>query len=438
MEKPGAKNILVAAINDRSARPVVIGLGHVGLVEAVNYAEAGFQVTGYDINKNRVRALNEGRSQLHDIESSRLAKLIASGKLTVCDDPACLKDRDIYVITVPTLLTEEKDPYVGAVEHVSAAIKEALSRPALVILTSTCYPGATRDLILNPFVKEGFALDEDFWLGYAPARIDPGNEEWPMARIPKVVSGISKDSLELAKSFFEQTIDQVVPADSCEAAEMTKLLENSFRLVNMGFINEMGHVCRELDLDIWEVIRLASTKPFGFMPFYPGPGPGGTCVPVDPFYIAWKAKTEKCRANFIELAGELFDETPHELLERIYDLLNETQTPLAQARVLLLGVAYKKDVGEIAGSSAQPLIRLLSERGARVDYHDPFVSSLQTADGTMSSVKMSAELLREQDVVVLLTAHSDINYRSVVENAPLVFDTRNRLAEMSGDNIHRL
>jgi len=438
MEKLGVKNILAGAIEDRSAKPVVIGLGHVGLVEAVNYAEAGFCVTGYDINKSRVRALNEGRSHLHDISDSRLAKLVESGKLTASDQPTCLKERDVYVITVPTLLTEEKDPDVGPVKNVAAAIKDALSRPALVVLTSTCYPGATRDLLLDPLVNEGFVPDTDFWLAYAPARIDPGNRDWPMAKIPKIVSGSTDASRELGKLFFEQTIEQVIAADSCEAAEMTKLLENSFRLVNMGFINEMAHVCHELDLDVWEIIRLASTKPFGFMPFYPGPGPGGTCVPVDPFYIAWKAKAEKCRANFIELAGELFDATPRELLERIYDLLNETQTPLAQARVLLLGVAYKKDLGEIAGSSAQPLIRLLSERGARVDYHDPVVSTLPTANGAMSSVEMSNELLREQNVVVLLTDHSNVDYQSVVDNAPLVFDTRNRLAQISGDNIRRL
>ncbi len=255
MERPGAKNVLVDAINDRSARPVVIGLGHVGLVEAVNYAEAGFQVAGYDINKDHVKAVNEGRSHLHDIEDSRLAKLIESGNLTAYDQPACLRDRDVYIITVPTLLTEEKDPDIRPVENVAAAIKEALSRPALVVLTSTCYPGATRDLLFDPLAKEGFALDEDFWLAYAPARIDPGNPDWPMTKIPKIVSGMTDDSLELGKLFLEQTIEQVIAADSCEAAEMTKLLENSFRLVNMGFMNEMAHVCHELDLDAGDLGR---------------------------------------------------------------------------------------------------------------------------------------------------------------------------------------
>jgi UDP-N-acetyl-D-glucosamine dehydrogenase len=428
---------MAEAISNRSARIAVIGLGHVGLVEAVTYAEAGFTVTGYDINENHVSALNGGHSHLSDIDDSRLAQLVESGRLAALPDPEYLKDKDIYVITVPTLLTKERNPDVRAVINVADLLSGLLSEPALVILTSTCYPGTTEEILIGSFMEHGKQPDADFWAAYAPARIDPGNREWPITKIPKIVAGATPESSSLAISFYDQVMDEVVPAPSLAAAEMTKLLENAYRLINIAFIEEMARVCRQLSLDIWKIIELAATKPFGFTPFYPGPGPGGTCIPVDPFYIAWLARTKDCRAEFIELAGEVIDEIPALIIRRIYDLLNRNKTALNGAKILLLGVAYKKDTAEIAGSAAPRLIKLLSERGAKVEYHDPLISGLTTPLGPYSSVELSQTLLNQQDAIVLLTDHTDVDYDQVVKHSKMILDMRNRLAGFDAANIFR-
>lgn len=411
-------------------------MGHVGLVDATAICEAGFRVIGFDINADKVESLNRGKSTVNDISDDRLSSLVDSGRFEAHADSDCLSLGDVFIIAVPTLLTKQKDPDVTAVNAAFGHLAARIRPPALVVLESTCYPGATEELGPPAMKAAGLSLNNDYWLAFSPARIDPGNDDWPMTRIPKIVSGVTPESLELARAFYERIMETVIAAQSTSAAEMTKLLENSYRLVNIAFIEQMSEICHELGLDIWEIIKLASTKPFGFTPFYPGPGPGGTCIPIDPFYVAWKAREHERHAGFIEMAGEVIDGIPHVLLDRLFDMLNKAGKPIAGARVLMLGVSYKKDTLDLAGSPARPLIKLLEDRGAAVSYHDPLFPDLTVSGRRHRSVALTREALKKQDAVILMTDHSEVDYRLVVANSPLILDTRHRLAQFNAPNVH--
>lgn len=428
---------LFKLIENKKARIVIIGMGHVGLPEAVAFAKVGFKVVGYDTDKAKTEALNQGRSHVVDVKSEELKELIKSGRFRADSSPAVLSRAHVKIIAVPTLLTKHKNPDVVAVTSVAHELAHRHRRPALIILESTGPPGVTDEVIKSAFDEKGLKPDTDYWLACSPARIDPGNPEWALADIPKIVGGLTRKSADLTEALYSRMVTSVVRASSPKAAEMTKLLENSFRAVNIAFIDQMHMICYAMGLDIWEIIKLASTKPFGFVPFFPGPGPGGECIPVDPFYVAWKAREHEVRAHFIELAGETMDTIPGFFVRNLSDLLNDKGKPLKGAKVLLLGVAYKKNVEDISRSPAHAIVELLGEHGAKVSYHDPFVPDFRTDGQSLHSVPLNDKVLRRQDAVMVVTDHSNVDYKMVVKSSPLILDARNALAEYKSAKIHR-
>ncbi|HEB13261.1 MAG TPA: nucleotide sugar dehydrogenase [Actinobacteria bacterium] len=427
---------LAQRIASKKALVAIVGLGHVGLIEAVTFAKAGFKVTGFDINKDKIRALKRGESSSADVNNQDLKALVNSGDLTLETSPSNLAKADVIIITVPTLLSRHKNPDVNAVWDVARHIVHHAKTPVFVSVESTCYPGATEELFQNLFSKH-FEADRDLFLACAPARIDPGNKEWPLPSIPRIIGGLTPKSLELARSLYDQVVTSIIPASSLKAAEMTKLMENSFRTVNIAFANQMQIICHEMGINVWEIIKLAATKPFGFVPFYPGPGPGGTCIPVDPFYVSWKAREYEYHARFIELAGEVLDEIPGFLLKRLYDMLNGKSKAIENSKILLLGVAYKKDTAEISGAAAHSIVPRLMERGAKVFYHDPYVNKFRTNGTTLNSTKLSKSFLKSLDATIILTDHSQVDYELIVRNNSLILDTRNALADYDSANIHK-
>jgi len=408
----------------------VVGLGYVGLPLAVEMGKAGLRVLGFEKSKQVVDRVNAGESHIGDVSAADVAALRATGLLEATLDMSRLAECDVISICVPTPLGKTKDPDMSFVVAATDAVADALRPGQLVVLESTTYPGTTRELLLPTFERKGLAVGEDFFLCFSPERVDPGNARWHTKNTPKVLGGVTARCTELGKLLYERFIDEVVPVSSPESAELAKLLENTFRMINIGLVNEMAVICDKLGVSVWEVIDAASTKPFGFMKFVPGPGLGGHCIPLDPHYLAWKMRTLHYKTRMIELAGEINTEMPAFWVGKVADALNEVTKPLRGSRVLVLGVAYKKDIDDLRESPALEILDLLVKKGARVSFHDPYIERIvddgHTPPGAVGeSVPLSDELLRDSDAVMIVTDHSNIDYDRVCRLASIVIDTRN-------------
>ncbi len=416
---------LRARIESREARIGVMGLGYVGLPLALEFAKAGFRVAGFDLDAEKVRILSGGGSYIGDVPADEVKAPVAAGRLTAHTDFTGLAAADVIHVCVPTPLTKTKDPDVSFIVRAVEEIRKRLRSGQLIVLGSTTYPGTTHDLFVPLLEETGLRCGADFAVCFGPERIDPANKRFHVRQVPKVVGGETPLCAELGRVVFEAVFDQVVPVSSTQAAEMVKLLENTFRAINIGLVNEVALMCNRLGLDVWEVIDAAATKPYGFMKFQPGPGLGGHCIPVDPTYLSWKMKALNFTARFIELATDVNGHMPEHVVTTIGDLLNEERTAVNGARVLLLGVAYKADVSDVRESPALDILRLLDEKGADVRYHDPYVPELALEGRTWKSVEPTDEELAGADLVVILTDHSALDYARVVARAQRVYDTRN-------------
>jgi UDP-N-acetyl-D-glucosamine dehydrogenase len=419
-------------IEDRTARVSVIGLGYVGLPLAVEYARAGFRVTGLDIDAEKVRIVNEGRSYIRDIPDEEVKPLVAEKRLRATTSSSVLKDADILSICVPTPLSKTKNPDVSFILSAGGEIRRHLRPGQLIILESTTYPGTTEELIRPMLEESGLKAGVDFFLAFSPERIDPGNAEYQIRNTPKVVGGVTGRCLRYSRLFYEQVVDHVVPVSSTRTAEMVKLLENTFRSVNIGLVNEVALMCDVLDIDVWEVIDASSTKPFGYMKFYPGPGLGGHCIPIDPHYLSWKLKSLNYYARFIELAGEINANMPHYVVEKITRGLNRRKMSVNGSRILLLGVSYKKDIDDLRESPALDVMRILQEMKGKVLYNDPYVPELRLDGTVLKSRRITPSLLESVDCVTITTDHTDYDYPMIVRHAPFVVDTRNATAGVNG------
>jgi len=429
---------LLDRIRTKQARVGIVGLGYVGLPVAVEFARAGFAVTGLDLDTAKVEQVNAGRSYIRDVADCDVAKLVESGHLHATTDTGRLADLDVIDICVPTPLRKTRDPDLSFVVSALQGATPHLRVGQLVILESTTYPGTTEEIVRPMLEATGLKVGTDLLVAFSPERIDPGNQQFTTRMIPKVVGGVNEQSTEAAVAFYRQIVDVVVPVSSPAVAEMVKLLENTFRAVNIGLVNEIALMCRSLKIDVWEVIDAASTKPFGFMPFYPGPGLGGHCIPVDPFYLSWKARQSGFESRFIELAGYVNGAMPHHVFTRITEALNSRALAVRGARVHVLGVAYKPDVGDIRESPALDIIHLLAKHGAVVSYSDPHVPVLREDGLDLEAIDVDCALDRGVDCAVVVTNHRGFDYLRIAERAPLVVDTRNALRGIEGAHISRL
>jgi UDP-N-acetyl-D-glucosamine dehydrogenase len=434
-------NALLDKLTARTAKTGVVGLGYVGLPLAVEFGNAGFTVVGIDLDQRKVDAINRGESYIQDVPSEAVARLVKAGRLSATTDPGAARDLDTINICVPTPLRKTKDPDLSYVVASAEAIKGHLHPGMLVILESTTYPGTTEEVVMSILERTGLKAGTDFFLAFSPERVDPGNEKWNTKNVPKVVGGLTDDCSRLAAALYLASIDKVVMVSSPKVAEMVKLLENTFRAINIGMVNELAMMCDRLGISVWEVIDAAATKPFGFMPFYPGPGLGGHCIPIDPFYLSWKVKEVGFEARFIELAGQVNAAMPHHVVDKISDALNDHGRSIKGARVLVLGVSYKRDIDDVRESPALDVMALLLKKGATLTYHDPFVP---TIDGEhwiggqhMSSTALSAEAIAGVDCVVILTDHTEFDYPSIVAGARAVVDTRNAV-KTPHRNVYKL
>jgi len=411
----------------------------VGLPLAVEQAKAGFTVIGIDRNADRVAMVNQGENYIPDVLIDDLAAVVSEGRLKAVQDFSVIGGVDILMICVPTPLDKNKQPDTSYIEGVVERSLPYLHPGQLVVLESTTYPGTTEEVILPRIESRGMKVGQDIYLAFSPERVDPGNPHYKTKNTPKVVGGLTPTCTKLAKALYEQVIEaEVFAASSPRVAEMTKLLENVFRIVNISLVNELALLCEKMGIDIWEVIEAAKTKPFGFMPFYPGPGLGGHCIPLDPFYLSWKAKEYDFTTRFIELAGQVSDAMPYHVVHRVLELLNERGKPLKGANVLLVGLAYKRDVDDLRQSPAVKIARLLEKQGAALTYHDPYIPQIDQENLILTSRPLTAELLAAQDMVIITTGHSNIDYRMVVDHASLVFDTRNATQGIVSPKIVRL
>jgi UDP-N-acetyl-D-glucosamine dehydrogenase len=428
---------LEARIRDGSARVGILGLGYVGLPLSVEFAAAGLPVIGFDLASAKVDAVNRGESYIKDVPSERLAPLTRQGLLKATTDFTALGECDAVVICVPTPLSKTKDPDLSMVVDAAKSIAARLRPGQLVILESTTYPGTTEELILPILTEGGLVVGRDFFLAFSPERVDPGNGAYSTRNTPKVIGGSTPDCLRVAQALYGRAIDTLVPVSSPRAAEMVKLLENTFRSVNIGLVNEVALMCQRLGVDVWEVIDAASSKPFGFMPFYPGPGLGGHCIPIDPFYLSWKLKTLDYRARFIELAGEVNSAMPEHVCSRVAEALNDRSKSVKGSRILVLGVTYKKDIDDVRESPALDILRILEKRGGRVGYNDPYVPHLDL-NGTRLSSQDLLPAVREADAVVIVADHTGYPYRDIVDAARLVVDTRNATRGLVSEKIVKI
>jgi UDP-N-acetyl-D-glucosamine dehydrogenase len=427
-------------IETRQARVGVVGLGYVGLPLAVELAHAGFCVTGIDIDSAKVAAVNGARSYVQDVPTSVLAPLVNAGKIRATSDFAAIAELDTVNIAVPTPLRKTKDPDMSYIVNACQEIASHFHPGMLVILESTTYPGTTDELMLPMFERPDLRVGEHFFMCFSPERVDPGNPNFQTRNIPKVVGGITPACTEIGALFYRQALETVVPVSSTRVAEMVKLLENTFRMINIGLANEIAMMCDRIGVNVWEVIDAAATKPFGFMPFYPGPGLGGHCIPIDPFYLSWKTKQAGIEARFIELAGYINGQMPHFVVDKIQNALNDHSKPLKGSRVHLLGVAYKRDIDDVRESPALDIIHLLAKRGAVVSYSDPFVSRLR-GEGLLPSDLEAIDPAKgsaEADCAVIVTDHKKFDYPKIVECARLIVDTRNALKGFTSGKIVRL
>lgn len=431
------KDELTELIGARRAHVGVIGLGYVGLPLSVEFAHKGFQATGFEVDAEKAAQINRGESYIGDVRSSLVAELVEAKRLRATTDFSELSKCDCVIICVPTPLRKTKEPDISYILAAAAEIQKHQRRGQLIILESTTYPGTTDEVLLPMLEENGMKLDEDFLLAFSPERVDPGNPQFQTHNIPKVVGGSTDDSTEVAAALYGQIVNNVHPVTSARVAEAAKLLENTFRAVNIGMANEMARLCYALGIDTWEVIRAAATKPFGFMPFYPGPGIGGHCIPLDPHYLSWKARQHGFDSRFIGLAEEVNSRMPDHVVTLIADGLNDERKALKGSRVLLLGVAYKKDINDVRESPALSIIDRLRAKGAEVSYHDEYVSEIrfddahtESAGDPLQSIALTDDELKAADCVVIVTDHSTVDYARVCERSALIVDTRNAL---SGD-----
>jgi len=421
-----AKSVLLERVADRTARVGVIGLGYTGLPLAVEFGRAGFHTLGVDLDVRKCAAINRGHSYIGDVSSDAVQELVEAGLLCATQEYADLRDADAVFICVPTPLGKAKDPDVSYIVSAADSLADHVHDGMLVVLESTTYPGTTEDVLLPRLSVNGHKVGSDIFVGYSPERVDPGNPTYGTRNTPKVIAGVTPDCLEVVEALYSTIVEQVVPVSSTGAAEMTKILENTYRAVNIGLVNEFAIICRRLGIDVWEVVRAASTKPFGYMPFYPGPGLGGHCIPIDPLYLTWKMRSLGQQTRFIELADAINSRMPGYVVERVAEALNDEEKPIKGQRILLLGVAYKGDVADLRESPALEIISTLLARGALVEYCDPHISTLRLPSGkTLESVSLTAQVLEWADCVLVHTAHSAFDWEFVAEHARLVFDSRN-------------
>jgi UDP-N-acetyl-D-glucosamine dehydrogenase len=429
------KEDLINRFQQRTARVAVLGLGYVGLPLAVVFAEAGFTVTGIDPDQRKVDTICRGESHIQDVPTEQVSRLVAAGKLKATSDFSVLRDADAVSICVPTPLRKTGDPDLSFIVSATDELARYVHAGMVIVLESTTYPGTTREIMLARLSEAGkLVIGENFFLAFSPERVDPGRKDWTTVNTPKVIGGITSACGEVACAWYAQAIQKVVPVSSAEVAEMAKLLENTFRMINIGLVNEMALMCDRLKIDVWEVIDAAATKPFGFMKFTPGPGLGGHCIPIDPLYLSWKLRALNYTARFIELASEINTNMPRYVVTKVQDGLNEQGKPLKGSRVLVLGAAYKPDIDDLRESPALDVIGLLKQKGASVEYHDPYVSSLRAEDAVMQSVPDLMAAVRAADCVVIVTDHSSYEYPAIMEAARLIVDTRNALKAAGKDN----
>ncbi len=425
-------------IRDKSAVVGIVGIGYVGLPLAVAFAAAGFKVLGFDIRQRNVDSVNRGKSYIADVSDENLSSVVTASLLEATTDQSRLAEADAICICVPTPLTTTKDPDLSYVVHESQQISKHLRAGQLVVLESTTYPGTTRQVVLPSLESSGLRCGTDFYLAYSPERVDPGSKGYNVKNTPKIVGGIDSVATRLTQLLYSQIASTVIPVSCPEAAEMTKVFENVFRSVNIALVNELAQLCERMGPSVWEVIDAASTKPFGYMPFYPGPGVGGHCIPLDPYYLANKARELDFHTRFIELAAEINEHMPYHVVSRVVEALNARGKSLTGARVLVLGVAYKKDVEDTRESPALKIIQILCEKGAEVSYNDPYVPQIHVPAGDMKSVELNSDYLGSMDCVLIAADHSSYDIREVVARAKLVFDTRGVTRGLKGSNIVRL
>ena len=431
MGKQNWEELLKAKAKDRSALIGIVGLGYVGLPLAAEMADAGYRVLGFDVTKRVVDGVNKGVSHVIDVPTKRLQPLVSAGKISATTDLSRMKEPDLVAIAVPTPLSKTRDPDVSFVVAATDSVAKTLRAGQCIVLESTTYPGTTRELMLPELEKGGLKVGEDFFLAFSPERVDPGNPTFGTRNTPKVVGGVTEACTRVVTALYAPAIQRLVPVSSPEAAELTKLLENTFRSVNIGLVNEMAIVCDKLGVDVWEVIEAASTKPFGFMKFTPGPGVGGHCIPLDPHYLAWRMRALNYRTRFIEVASEINAQMPEFWVQKVASALNDQGKAVRGSTVLVMGVAYKRDIDDLRESPALDVIRLLDRMGAKVQYHDPFVKTIHEEGVNLSSVGGDAATVRAADCVIVVTDHSGIDWAMVARESRALVDSRHIIADRS-------
>jgi UDP-N-acetyl-D-glucosamine dehydrogenase len=430
------KSKLLNSLHDHTAKIGILGLGYVGLPLAAAFGEAGFQIIGIDPDPRKVNKLNKGESYIQDVADTIIAQLLKSGKLTATTDFSALSNCDAVSICVPTPLRKTGDPDMSFILSATDELAKYIHPGMIIVLESTTYPGTTREVLLPKLGKEkGLVVGQDFFLAFSPERVDPGREDWNTLNTPKVVGGITEECSEVAAAWYGEALKTVVQVSSAETAELSKLLENTFRMINIGLVNELAIMCERLGVDVWEVIDAAASKPFGFMKFTPGPGLGGHCIPIDPLYLSWKMKAFQYNARFIELAADINTNMPRYVVSRVIDAFNDRGETLKGARCLVLGAAYKPDIDDIRESPALDVIGLLQKKGARVEYHDPYIPHLRNHDDLeMESVPDLMDAVHHADCVVIITNHSAYDYQAILKEAKFIFDSRNALGKMGKNN----
>ncbi len=427
---------LLKSLQDHTAKIGILGLGYVGLPLAAAFGEAGFQIIGIDPDPRKVEALNKGESYIQDVSDKQIARLLKAGKLSATTDFSALSQCDAVSICVPTPLRKTGDPDMSFILSATEQLAKYIHPGMIIVLESTTYPGTTREVLLPKLGKEkGLVAGKDFFLAFSPERVDPGREDWNTLNTPKVIGGITEECSEVASAWYAQALKTVVQVSSAETAELSKLLENTFRMINIGLVNELAIMCERLGVDVWEVIDAAASKPFGFMKFTPGPGLGGHCIPIDPLYLSWKMKAFQYNARFIELAADINTNMPRYVVSRVIDAFNDRGTTLKGAKCLVLGAAYKPDIDDIRESPALDVIGLLQKKGAQVEYHDPYIPHLRTHDDIeMVSVSDVMDAVHHADCVVIITNHSVYDYKAILKEAKFIFDSRNALGKLGKNN----
>lgn len=429
------KDSILEKLHRRSAKIAIIGLGYVGLPLAAAFVEAGFQVVGIDLDEKKIDAIKKGISYVLDVPSEQIAKLVSDGNLSATTDFSIIEEVDAVSICVPTPLRKTGDPDLSYILDATNRLVNFMHLGMVIVLESTTYPGTTREILLPRLGEElGLEVGQDFFLAFSPERVDPGRKDWTTLNTPKVIGGITPDCTEVASTWYGLALETVISVSSAETAEMAKLLENTFRMINIGLVNEMAIMCDRLGIDVWEVIEAAATKPFGFMKFTPGPGLGGHCIPIDPKYLSWKLRTLNYTARFIELASEINTNMPRYVVGKVQDALNVQGKAIKNSQILILGTAYKPDVDDIRESPALDVIGLLQQKGAQVIYHDPYIKRLNHENWELESVPNLMESIDRMDCVVIITNHSTYNYPAILEKSSLIVDTRNALGSLGRDN----